>query len=167
MPNVCARTALTMVSWPPTTAPEGAATGLPLEITAISVVVPPISATTPSSISASAAAPIALAAGPDKIVSMGRLRTKSEETNEPSPRITINGHVTPAATIDPSTAVNKSLMMGMRRALRRAVVARLGAFNLEESSWLRVTGLPVQLCIKLLVNTSCSGFRTLKEPAIA
>ena len=134
MPTVWARTALTIVSWPATTAPTGAAIGRPLAIMTTSVVVPPISATTPSSSPLSVAAPSALAAGPDKIVSIGRLRTNSEDTNDPSPRITIRRPVTPDANIDSSTAVTNSLIIGTRRALSRAVVARLGAFKFEDNS---------------------------------
>tara|TARA_B100001540_G_scaffold239173_1_gene213693 strand:- start:68 stop:271 length:204 start_codon:yes stop_codon:yes gene_type:complete len=64
-----------------------------------------MSTTTPSVMELSAAAPVALAAGPDKMVSMGLAFTKSEETRDPSPRMTIKGQAIFSRTIEFSTAV--------------------------------------------------------------
>ena len=65
-------TASTMVRKPPTVAPSGSSRGRPRSSTATSVVVPPMSETTASSRPVMWRAPTRLAAGPDRIVSIGR-----------------------------------------------------------------------------------------------
>ncbi len=76
-PEVRMRAASTIVCQPPTCAPSLLSRGAPPRSSAISVVVPPISATSAVFSSARKAAPARLAAGPDKIVSTGRERAKS------------------------------------------------------------------------------------------
>ena len=71
-PKVRMATASTMVRKPPTVAPSGSSRGRPLSSTATSVVVPPMSETTASSRPVMWRAPTRLAAGPDRIVSIGR-----------------------------------------------------------------------------------------------
>ena len=75
----------TLVSQPPTFAPSSFRIGLPRCRTAKSVVVPPISTITPSSKRASAFAPIRLAAGPERIVSIGFSRAVFLPIRLPSP----------------------------------------------------------------------------------
>ena len=76
-PQVRISAASTMVCQPPTKAPSFFKRGVPLCKKAISVVVPPISATKADFVPARNAAPERLAAGPDKTVSTGRDRAKS------------------------------------------------------------------------------------------
>ena len=78
-------TASTIVRNPPTVAPSGSSLGRPRSSTATSVVVPPMSETTASSRPVMWRAPTRLAAGPERMVSMGRALAKEAETSAPSP----------------------------------------------------------------------------------
>ena len=109
----------------------------------MSVVVPPISAIIPSLISANAEDPRTLAAGPDKIVSIGRCLTNEADTKEPSPRTTISGAFNESESIAVSTAVRSSWIREINRAFNRAVTARFGPLSCPDNSWLHVTGFPV------------------------
>ena len=119
--------ALTIVSYPPTLAPAVWGEDLPSRITATSVVVPPISAMTPSVIPLRPRAPIALAAGPERIVSIGRDFTNSADTSDPSPLITINRLWIPSLVMAVSTARIRSRTKGTKRAFNSAVTERLAA----------------------------------------
>ena len=73
-PHVRISAASTMVCQPPTSAPSAFSRGAPFCSRAMSVVVPPISATMAVRVPARKAAPARLAAGPDRTVSTGRDR---------------------------------------------------------------------------------------------
>ena len=89
-------------------------------------------------------APTTLAAGPDRMVSTGRVRANSADTSEPSPFTTISGARMPFSRIRPSTARISCCSWGISRAFRAVVRARRGASSFEVSSWPQVTGRPVR-----------------------
>ena len=142
-PKVRMATASTMVRKPPTVAPSGSSRGRPLSSTATSVVVPPMSETTASSSPVMWRAPTRLAAGPDRMVSIGRCRAKAAETSAPSPRTTISGAAMPRCSRKPSVAATSRSIIEISRALSSVVSARRGPPSLADSSWLAVTGRPV------------------------
>jgi hypothetical protein len=127
----------------------------------MSVVVPPMSEITASVSPVRWAAPMRLAAGPDKIVSIGRSLTKSAETSDPSPRTTISGALMPRSTSVERVVVTSSSMIAINLALRIAVTARLGPFNFADSSWLQLTGRPVYERRNALTASSWAELRTL------
>ena len=133
-PDVRIRAASTIVCQPPTCAPSLLSRGAPPRNSAISVVVPPISATSAVFSSARNAAPARLAAGPDKIVSTGREREKSACSNEPSPLTTINGQDRREVIITCSVAVISRSSRLISRAFSRAVKARRGPPRLDDNS---------------------------------
>ena len=158
-PCVCISTASTIVRWPPTVAPSAPNGGMPSRTTAMSVVVPPMSAITASSASARWAAPTRLAAGPERIVSTGRSFTKSTDTSEPLPRTIIIGASIPRSARLPPVVATRSSIMAMRRALSRAVTPRFGPPRLADSTWLQVTGFPVRSRMSSRAASSCSALR--------
>ena len=160
-------TASTMVRKPPTLAPSGSSRGRPLSSTPTSVVVPPISATTASSTPARRRAPTRLAAGPDRMVSIGRALAKAAVTSAPSPRTTIRGAATPRFARNPSVAVTSRSIIEIRRALSSVVRARLGPPSLAVSSWLIVTGRPARSRTRSRTAISWAGLRTAKWPQTA
>ena len=146
--------ASTMVCQPPTNAPSGFRRGAPFCKKAISVVVPPISAINAVLVPARNAAPDRLAAGPDKTVSTGRVRAKSECRSEPSPFTTISGHASPCEVMMVSVAVIRRSRRLIRRAFRMAVNARRGPPSDDDNSWLQVTGQPVRSRIRRRASVS-------------
>jgi hypothetical protein len=99
-----------------------------------SVVVPPMSETRASLSPVSQLAPAIEAAGPDRIVSIGRSRARPADTSAPSPRTTIRGAAMPSRAMCASQAVISPSIIPMRRALRTAVSARRGPFSPADSS---------------------------------
>ncbi len=107
-------------------------------------------------------APTMLAAGPDRIVSIGRSLAKAAETSAPSPRTTISGAAMPRAVRKPSVAATSRSIIAISRALSSVVSARRGPPSFAESSWLAVTGRPVRSWMSPATATSCAGLRTAK-----
>ncbi len=124
----------------PTIAPSGSSFGRPsFSRIATSVVVPPISLTTALSRPVRNCAPARLAAGPDRIVSIGRRTRFEAEIRAPSPRTTMRGAEISGWRDRPRMPTRRPIMP-TRRALSSVVSARRGPPSLEESSWLQVTG---------------------------
>ena len=166
-PTVCTATASTMVRQPPTSAPSRRSSGKPSRSKAMSVVVPPMSATMTSRSPLRWCAPMALAAGPDSTVSIGRCSAVSAEISEPSPLTTISGAAMPSSPRRSRTARISCCNKGMRRAFNRVVKARRGASRLELSSCPQVTGRSVSVRSRSRRAISCAGLRTAKCPATA
>ena len=166
-PVVRIATASTIVRNPPTRAPWGSISGRPPRSRATSVVVPPMSDTSASSAPVSHRAPTMLAAGPDRIVSIGRIRTIAAEISAPSPRTTIRGAVIPTAARCRSHAATSRSIIPISRAFSTAVNARFGPFNCADSSWLQVTGRPVTRLIRSRTATSWAALRVAKRAATA
>ncbi len=78
-------------------------------------------------------APTIDAAGPDRIVSIGRSRACALEISAPSPRTTISGAVTPSSiNVSSARPINRSIIP-INRAFSTAVNARFGPFNLADN----------------------------------
>ena len=107
-------------------------------------------------------APTRLAAGPERIVSIGRRRANAAETSAPSPRTTISGASMPRFSRKPSVAATSRSIMAIRRALSSVVNARRGPPSFADSSWLAVTGRPVRKRISSRAAFSCAGLRVAK-----
>ena len=166
-PQVRISAASTMVFQPPTSAPSSFSLGAPFCNSAMSVVVPPISATMAVCAPARKAAPARLAAGPDSTVSTGRERAKSARNSEPSPLTTINGHSScRSVMMDSVAAINRSRRL-IRRAFRTAVRARRGPPSAEDNSWLHVTGQDVMSRMMSRARRSWAGLRVAKCAATA
>ena len=90
-PREKTRTASTMGRHSPITVALALITGRPSVTMAISVVVPPMSAMIAFCCGCSWAAPMTLAAGPERMVSTGRASAVSALIKEPSPFTIING----------------------------------------------------------------------------
>ena len=167
-------TASTIVRHRPTRAPLTFRRGRPSHSTAMSVVVPPTSTTHASRRPARCQAPTTLAAGPDRIVSIGRRMAHSARTNEPSPLTTISGAPTPSSSRLRRTVSTSSRSRGIKRAFRATVVARRTELRRAVSSWPHVTGRDsppgpqaVNSSISARTRSSWSGLRTLKYPDTA
>ena len=133
----------------------------------MSVVVPPISATSAVLVLARKAAPARLAAGPESTVSTGRDRANPASRSDPSPFTTISGQASPCAAMIDSVAATSLSRRLISRAFSNAVRARRGPPSEEDSSWLQVTGAPVSSRIMSRARVSCSGLRVAKWPATA
>ena len=107
-------------------------------------------------------APTRLAAGPERMVSMGRALAKEAETSAPSPRTTISGAAMPRRARKPSVASTSRSIMAISRALRSVVSARRGPPSLADSSCEAVTGRPVRSRIRSRAAISWAGLRTAK-----
>ena len=107
-------------------------------------------------------APTRLAAGPERIVSIGRWRAKAAETSAPSPRTTISGAAMPRAARKPSVAATSRSIIEISLALSSVVSARRGPPSLADSSWLAVTGRPVFSRMRSRAASSCAGLRVAK-----
>ena len=112
-------------------------------------------------------APTMLAAGPLRMVSIGRSRTIAAEISAPSPRTTISGAAIPTASRCRSQAATSRSIIPISRAFSTAVRARFGPFRLADSSCEQVTGRPVTRRITSRAATSCAGFRVAKLAATA
>jgi hypothetical protein len=128
-PVVRIATASTMVRYAPTRAPSGSIAGRPSRSSAISVVVPPISETSASRAPVIQRAPTMLAAGPLRMVSMGRSSANSAEISAPSPRTTISGAVTPNSRRRLRARVISRSISPIRRAFSTAVSDRFGPLS--------------------------------------
>ena len=166
-PVVRIATASTMVRKPPTRAPCGSISGRPPRSRATSVVVPPMSLTKASAAPVNHRAPTILAAGPDRMVSIGRSRTIAAEINAPSPRTTIKGAVIPTASKCRSQAATRRSIIPISRAFNTAVNARLGPFNWADNSCEQVTGRPVTRRTRSRAAISWPGLRVPKRAATA
>ena len=148
-------------------APSKLRAGRPPRTTAISVVVPPISATMALSSPLKAQAPSTLAAGPDKTVLTGRCKALCTLMSEPSPLTSISGaSIWRAASVRCTESI-RVLTCEIMRALRAAVSARRGAPRLEASSCPQVTGVSLCSCTQARNWFSCAGLRTAKVAEIA
>ncbi len=107
-------------------------------------------------------APTRLAAGPDRMVSIGLARAKAAETSAPSPRTTIRGAAIFRFSRKPSVAVTRRSIIEISLALSSVVSARRGPPSFAESSWLAVTGRPVFSRIRSRAAISWAGLRTAK-----
>ncbi len=116
--------ARTRVNHPPTRAPERLIAGRPFRSTARSVVVPPISTTTASFIPVRAIAPMMLAAGPERIVSIGRSIACASLMRLPSPLTTIREALIPLRARLSFTASMRPVIKGISLALSTAVTVR-------------------------------------------
>ena len=132
-PWVRIATASTIVRYGPTRAPPASIAGRPLRNTAMSVVVPPMSDTSAWSAPVIHRAPTIDAAGPLRIVSIGRSRACTLEINAPSPRTTIIGAVMPMSFKTSSARPIKRSIIPIKRAFKTAVKARFGPFNLADN----------------------------------
>jgi UDPglucose--hexose-1-phosphate uridylyltransferase len=74
-------------------------------------------------------APTTLAAGPDRIVSIGRRMAHPARTSDPSPLTTISGATTPISSSVRRTVAMRSRNSGINRAFSAAVVARRTEFR--------------------------------------
>ena len=131
------------------------------------MVVPPISDTSASIAPVSQRAPTMLAAGPERIVSIGRSRAIAAEISAPSPRTTIRGASMPMLAKWRALAATNRSIRPIRRAFRTAVRARFGPFKFADNSWLQVTGRPVTRRIRSRAAISCAGLRVAKCEATA
>ncbi len=131
-PVVRIATASTIVRQPPTSAPAGSMAGRPSRNTATSVVVPPISLTRAFWAPVNHRAPTMLAAGPERMVSIGRSLAWPADISAPSPRTTIKGADTPISAKTSSARPIKRWVMPISRAFNSAVNARFGPFNLAD-----------------------------------
>ena len=78
-------------------------------------------------------APTSDAAGPLKMVSMGRSRACSADISAPSPRTTIMGADIPRdSKVCVARPINRSIIP-ISRAFRSAVIARFGPFSFADS----------------------------------
>jgi hypothetical protein len=84
-----------------------------------------------------------LAAGPDKMVSMGLSTTASAGASDPSPFTNMIEASIPSFCMLLRTAVSSLATSEMMRALSVAVRARRGASNASDKSLDMVTGYPV------------------------
>ena len=140
---------------------------MPLRTTAMSVVVPPMSAMMAFWVPASAHAPSTLAAGPDSTVATGRCSALCTLTKLPSPLTTISGAWIPRSL---SVARTDSIMRctkGIIRAFSAVVRARRGAPKLLASSWPQVTGLSHSSRTQARSCISWARLRTAKVPEMA
>ena len=96
-PTASTFTASTIGRQSPIKAPSPASAGWPSRTTAMSVVVPPMSATMARRRPLRAQAPITLAAGPESTVVTGCCSALAALTTLPSPRTTISGASMPRA----------------------------------------------------------------------
>ena len=87
--------------------------------------VPPTSKKIPSVSFSYIKAPATPAAGPERMVRMGRLRTSSTVMTPPSQRITISGLLMPAPWMLRSVIVAASSIFGMMLAFTTAVRVRI------------------------------------------
>jgi hypothetical protein len=108
-----------------------------------------------------------LAAGPERMVSIGRSRTIAALISAPSPRTTISGALIPTACRCRSQAATSRSIIPISRAFSTAVSARFGPFSCADSSWLQVTGRPVSLRMQSRTAISCAGLRVAKRAATA
>ncbi|MPN40162.1 hypothetical protein SDC9_187698 [bioreactor metagenome] len=109
-------------------------------------------------------APATPAAGPDKIVKMGRLRTSSTVITPPSHRMTISGLLMPAFWMLRSVIVAASSILGMMLALTTAVRVRILSPYSFEISLVAVPGTPSSLHT-CTVAVSFAGSSTLNASA--
>ena len=151
----------------PTIAPSKLRAGKPPRTTAISVVVPPMSATMAFCRPLSAHAPSTLAAGPDKTVLTGRCRALATLISEPSPLTIISGASICRWARVRCTESIRVLTCEIMRAFSAAVSARRGAPRLDASSWPQVTGTSHSSCTQARTCISWAGLRTAKVAEIA
>ncbi|MBS1269986.1 MAG: hypothetical protein MAG794_00938 [Gammaproteobacteria bacterium] len=133
-PMACTSTASIINRQSPTMAPSGLTAGRPARTTAISVVVPPISATMMLSEPLRNDAPITLAAGPDMTVSTGLASAVFLLMSDPSPLTVLFRSSMPQDSSILSTASTSCRIKGIIRALTAAVRARLGASSALDNS---------------------------------
>ena len=113
-------------------------------------------------------APTMLAAGPDRIVSIGRSRTIAAEISAPSPRTTIKGASIPIAARCRSQAATSRSIIPISRAFSTAVSARFGPFRLRRQLVAnRSPAAPSPRRISSRAATSCAGLRVAKRAATA
>ena len=97
------------------------------------MVVPPISLTNARVAPVIHRAPTIEAAGPLRIVSIGRSRACAAEISAPSPRTTISGAATPMSVKTSSARpINRSIIP-ISRAFSTAVSARFGPLSLADN----------------------------------
>src|SRR5665647_1137110 len=120
---VSIRIARTLVFQPPTIAPSSLRSGTPMQIEEMLVLVPPTSITAQVSSPERYEAPTRLAAGPEKIVSMGFFRASLIPTTEPSHLSIRSRALIPLSLISVIIDCTNCLVMGINWALRKAVTA--------------------------------------------
>ena len=151
----------------PIRAPSTLSSGRPLRTTAISVVVPPISATMALATPLRAQAPITLAAGPLSTVPTGRASALAALISVPSPLTIISGASILRVCRVRLTESISAFTCVIMRALSATVMARRGAPRLLANSWPQVTGLSVSSVTHSRNCNSCCGLRTAKLAEIA
>ena len=167
MPDVNASTALTLVRQFPSFAPSGSSLGRPSLRMPMSVVVPPTSTMMASFSPVNALEPMIDAAGPERIVSTGRSLATDSSMREPSPFTIMRGAEIPVLCCTFFREVMRSVIIGIRRALRTAVMVLSLKPKAEDSSCPHTTGRSVALLISSFTAISCSGFRTLRYDDMA
>ena len=105
-------------------------------------------------------APITLAAGPERMVSIGRCATASASASVPSPFTIISGASTPCRCMETRTAATSATMRAMMRAFSAAVSARRGASSAWARSLESVVGRPVSSAASARTRRSWAGLRT-------
>ncbi len=102
------------------------------------------------------------AAGPERMVSTGLSLATDSSIREPSPLTIIRGAVIPVLFCTFFSDMMRSVIIGISRALRTAVMVLSLNPRAEDSSCPHTTGRSVALLISSLTAISCSGFRTLR-----